>query len=107
MAHPQSNDEAKVTNQTILQGLKARLTQAKSSWADDLYNVLWAYRTTPRIPMGETLFKLMFGIEAIIPLDVGLSMLWIENFDSQQNESQLQAKASHSMLDSFYIGLYM
>ena len=40
MAHPQSNGEAEVTNRTILRGLKARLTQAKSSWADDLYNVL-------------------------------------------------------------------
>ena len=89
VAHPQSNGEAEVTNRIILRGLKARLTQAKSSWTDDLYNLLWAYRTTPRTPTGETPFKLTYGIEAIIPLDVGLPSLRVENFDSQRNEDQL------------------
>ena len=91
VAHPQSNGEAEVTNRTILQGLKARLTQAKSSWADDLYNVLWAYRTTPRTPTGETPFKLTYGAEAVIPLNVELPSLQVENFDPQQNEDQLRA----------------
>ena len=50
VAHPQSNGEAKLTNQTILQGLKARLTQVESSWANDLYNILWAYLTTLLLP---------------------------------------------------------
>ena len=31
--------------------------------------------------MGETPFKLMFGTEAIIYLNIGLPMLQIENFD--------------------------
>ena len=75
MAHPQSNGEAEVTNRTMLQGLKARLTQAKSSWVDDLYNILWAYRTTPGTPTRETPFILMFGTEAIIPLDIRLPIL--------------------------------
>ena len=91
VAHPQSNGEAEVTNRTILQGLKARLTQAKSSWADDLYNVLWAHRTTPRTPTGETPFKLTYGTEAVIPLNVELPSLQVENFDPQQNEDQLRA----------------
>ena len=46
MAHPQLNGEVEVINKTILQGLKDCLTHAKGSWADDLYNILWAYRTT-------------------------------------------------------------
>ena len=74
-----------------MQGLKARLTQAKSSWADDLYNVLWAYRTTPRTPTGETPFKLTYGTEAVIPLNVELPSLQVENFNPQQNEDQLGA----------------
>ena len=39
----------------ILQGIKAHLMQAKGLWVDDLYNILWAYRMTPRIPIGESL----------------------------------------------------
>ena len=51
---------------------------------------MWAYRTT-HIPIGETPFRLTFGIEAIIPLDIRIPMLRIENFDFQQNEVQLRA----------------
>ena len=40
VAHPQSNGEAKATNQTIFHRLKIWLTHAKSSWTDDLYNIL-------------------------------------------------------------------
>ena len=81
IAHPQSNGEVEVTNKTILQGLKACLTQAKSSWTDGLYNNFWTYRLTPRISTRETSFKLTFGTEAVIPLDIGLPTLWTENFD--------------------------
>ena len=52
--------------------------------------MLWAYRTTPCTPTGETPFKLTYGIEAIIPLNVGLSSLRVENFDPKQNEDQLR-----------------
>ena len=64
--------------------------QAKSSWADDFYNILWAYRTTPCIPTRETPFKLTFGTKAIILLDIRLSTLQTENFDPQQNQNQLR-----------------
>ena len=75
VAHPRSNGEAEATNRIILHGLKTRLTHAKSSWAEDLYNILWAYRTTSKTPTRETPFRLAFGTEVVIPLDLGLPAL--------------------------------
>ena len=72
VAHPQANGEAKVTNRTLLQGIKARHEKVKETWVDELYHVLWAYRTTQRLPTGETPFALAFGIEAIIPIELKL-----------------------------------
>ena len=72
IVHLQSNGEAKAINQTILHGLKTHLTYAKSSWEEDLYNILWAYHTTSKMPMGETPFRLAFGTEVVILLDIGL-----------------------------------
>ena len=72
VAHPQVSDEAKVTNRTLLQEIKTRLEKAKETWADELYHVLWAYRTTQRLPTGETLFALAFGTEAVIPIELKL-----------------------------------
>ncbi|MCI89481.1 gypsy retrotransposon integrase-like protein, partial [Trifolium medium] len=33
--------------------------------------VLWAYRTTPHSTTGETPFRLAYGTEAIIPVEIG------------------------------------
>jgi len=38
-------------------------------WSDVLHGVLWAYRTTPRKSMQETLFSLAYGLEAVIPVE--------------------------------------
>ena len=75
----------------ILQGLKARLTQAKGSWIDNLYNVLWAYQTIPCIPMRESPFRLAFETKAMILLDIDLPSLWIEQYDHMGNEAALRA----------------
>ena len=47
-AYAQSNGQAETINKTILNGLKKRLDGVKGRWAEELPNVLWAYRTTPR-----------------------------------------------------------
>ena len=52
-AYPQSNDQAEATNKAIVNWLKRRLEGAKERWVEELPNVLWAYRTTPRRSTGE------------------------------------------------------
>ena len=66
LVHPQSNGQAEATNKAIMNGLKKRLDGAKRKWVEDLLNVLWAYRTTPRRSTGETPFSLTYGAEAVI-----------------------------------------
>ena len=47
--------------------------KGKGVWPDELLGVLWAYKTTVRIPIGETLFKLAYGSEAVIPAKVHMA----------------------------------
>lgn len=68
--NPQSNSQAEKTNKTILKNLKKRLERAKGRWAKELPGVLWAYRITKRESRSETSFSLVYGIEAIIPMEV-------------------------------------
>ena len=72
LAYPQSTGQAKATYKTIVNGLKKRLDGAKGRWAEELPNVLWAYRTTPRRSTGETPFSLTYGVEVVIPTEVNL-----------------------------------
>ena len=63
----------------------------RGSWINDLYNILWAYQTTPHISIGESPFRLTFEIEAMIPLDIGLPSLQIEHHNPMQNKAAHRA----------------
>ncbi|RVW28354.1 hypothetical protein CK203_099752 [Vitis vinifera] len=41
-------------------------------WVEELPGVLWAYRTTPGRPTGNTPFALAYGMDAVIPTEIGL-----------------------------------
>ncbi|XP_016178209.1 uncharacterized protein K02A2.6-like [Arachis ipaensis] len=69
--HPQTNGQVEAANKVVLQGLKKRLDQKKGAWADELASVLWSYCTTQQSSTGETPFQLTYGVEAIIPVEIG------------------------------------
>ncbi|XP_075636856.1 uncharacterized protein LOC142609115 [Castanea sativa] len=78
-----------VTNRTLLKIIKAKLNDAKGTWLEELPNVLWAYRTTTRTPTGETPFRLTYGTEAVIPVEVGTTSIRREMFHEESNDDQL------------------
>ena len=56
-----------------MQGLKKRLDEKKKNWMEELNNVIWAYKTTPRASIGEIPFRLTYGMDAVIPVKIGSS----------------------------------
>ena len=76
-------------NQTLLKIIKAKLDDMKGAWLEELSNVLWAYRTTTRIPTGETPFRLTYGIEAVILVKVGVASIKQEVLCKEDNDDQL------------------
>nr|CAN78424.1 hypothetical protein VITISV_037781 [Vitis vinifera] len=72
--YPQSNGQAEATNKTLVTALKKRLEQAKGKWVEELPGVLWAYRTTPGRPTGNTPFALAYGMDAVIPTEIGAEL---------------------------------
>ena len=70
--YPQSNGQAEASNKTLLTALKKRLDFAKGKWVEELLGVLWAYMTIARKPTGVTLFALTYGMEAVVPTEIGL-----------------------------------
>ena len=72
LRYPQSNGQTEATNKTLLSGLKKRLEKAKGRWIEELPGVLWAYRTTPGQPTGNTPLALAYGVDAVIPTEIGM-----------------------------------
>ena len=60
------------SNKTLLTALKKRLDSAKGKWVDKLPGVHWDYRTTARKPIGISPFAITYGMEAIIPIEIGM-----------------------------------
>ena len=89
--YPQSNGQVESSNKTLLDGIKKRLDEAKGGWVKELPSILWANRTTPRRSTGETHFSLSLacGMEAIIPLEIGLLTMRIEAYNHEQNKERI------------------
>ena len=88
--HLQANGQVEVTNRSLLKLIKTRLEGAKGIWPEELPSILWAYRTTVRIPTGETLFQMAYENEAIVPVEIGLTTLRTATYDDLGNEEQLR-----------------
>jgi transposase InsO family protein len=74
VAHPKSNGQVEKANGLVCAGLKKRLLRplkrAADAWVEELPLVLWSLRTTPNSLTGYTPFFLLFGAEAVLPMDV-------------------------------------
>ncbi|XP_057744690.1 uncharacterized protein LOC130962503 [Arachis stenosperma] len=68
--HPHANGQAEVANKVILQGLKKRLDDSLGSWADKLWLILWSYQTMTQSSTKEMPFRLTYGEQAVIPVEV-------------------------------------
>ena len=65
-----ANGQVEAANKVILEGLKKRRSEAKGAWADEPRSILWSYRTTPHLTIGETPFKLTYGVDTMRPVEV-------------------------------------
>jgi hypothetical protein len=53
---------------------------------------LWAYRVTVRTPTQATPYSLVYGSEAVLPLEVQLPSLWVTVHEEITNDEQIQLR---------------
>ncbi|XP_068483209.1 uncharacterized protein [Phaseolus vulgaris] len=87
--HPQTNGQAEAANKAILNGLKKHLGPAKGNWTEELLEVLRAYRCTPQTTTQETPYSLMYGTEAMIPVEIGEPSIRRQTLDLDLNNESL------------------
>ncbi|XXG41880.1 hypothetical protein AAC387_Pa01g2252 [Persea americana] len=61
-------------------------------WSDKLPEALWAYRTTVRGPTHSTPFSLVYGCEAVVPLEVQISSLRVSLQNKMTQESNIKLR---------------
>ncbi|NAU72121.1 transposase, partial [Klebsiella pneumoniae] len=88
--YPRANGLAEAFNKTLIQILKKTLDNNKREWHEKLAESLWAYRTTYRTPTQSTPFTLVFGAEAVLPLELQLPSLRIAINNEVNTEKNAQ-----------------
>ena len=66
------------------------MEEAKGKWVKELPSVLWTHRTTVRKSTRETPFALAYGVETVIPLEVGIPTTQTTDFAVETNEDNLR-----------------
>ncbi|KAJ4769671.1 hypothetical protein LUZ62_053928 [Rhynchospora pubera] len=73
--NPRANGLAEAFNKTLIRLLRKMVGKNHRDWHEKLQEALWAYRTTYRTPTQATPYSLVFGAEAILPLEVEIPSL--------------------------------
>jgi len=87
--YPQSNGQVEATNKTLVKILKKKLPKRKGGWVEYLPEVMWSYRTTPSSATSETPYSLAFGVEAVIPVEIGSPSYRIQRYNLGFNSEGL------------------
>nr|GEW96214.1 reverse transcriptase domain-containing protein [Tanacetum cinerariifolium] len=88
--HPQSNGIVKRANQSLGEGIKARLGEGNKNWVEELPHVLWAHRTMIKSSHGNTPFLFTYGTEAVIPAEIGMPTYRTAAVDVVHNDEELR-----------------
>jgi transposase InsO family protein len=91
VAHSMTNGQVESANGMILQGLKLRiyndLNKFGKRWMKELPSVVWSLRTTPSQAMGFMPFFLVYGAEAILPMDLEYGSPRTKAYDDRGNQT--------------------
>nr|GEV69922.1 reverse transcriptase domain-containing protein [Tanacetum cinerariifolium] len=68
--HPQTSGQVEVSNRSLKRILERTIGENRASWSDKLDDALWAFRTAFKIPIGCTLYKLVYGKACHLPIEL-------------------------------------
>ena len=72
----------------ILDTLKKRMyrenDKAPRRWLQELPAVIWGLRTQPSRNTGVSPYFIVYGAEAVLPIDIAFRSAWVENFNEDK-----------------------
>ncbi|CAN6678874.1 unnamed protein product [Malus baccata var. baccata] len=89
--YPQSNGQAEANKKILVNIIKRMVIDSPEKWHERLGNTLWAYRTSKRARTGTTPYALTFGQDAVLPMEINVSSVRIQNQFGLHSEEYIEA----------------
>jgi hypothetical protein len=80
--YAQANGQAESSNRTLIKLIKKEIEENPKRWHEVLLEALWVHRISKHSTTKVTPFELVYGQEAVLPVEVNLDALQI----ARQNE---------------------
>jgi hypothetical protein len=85
-----NNGQEESANKVILKAVKRKLERRDKNWAEPLAAILWSYHTTVQSSTGETPFKMVYGTDAMIPVEIDPPSWRRETTTTAENKAALE-----------------
>jgi hypothetical protein len=73
--YPKVNGQVEAINKVLKTMIECMVGENKTSWHLQLFSTFWAYNTTVKTTTGFTPFKLVYGIEVVLPIECEIPSL--------------------------------
>ena len=119
--HPRANGQTEKTNGLLCKIIMKTISKSRTNWDEKLFAALWAYRTAYKVTTGCTPFQLVYGLEAILPIELEMESLRVaiderlgeteshqsrlqdlEKLDETRREALLRTEAIQKRRKSYY-----
>jgi flagellar biosynthesis/type III secretory pathway protein FliH len=91
--YAQANGQVEASNKVLIKIIKKRIEDNPRRWHEKLSEVLWAHRTSRHATTKVTPFELVYGQEAVRPIEVSLQNLRVTG------HAHLSAKEYNELMD--------
>ena len=90
--HPRANGQTEKSNGILCKIITKTLAGNASNWDYELNNALWAYRCTIKTTTKATPFQLVYGLEAMLPIEVELPSLRVAISERLDDQASLRER---------------
>jgi hypothetical protein len=67
--YPQANGQVEAINKVLKTMIQRMVGENKTSWHLQLFSVIWSYCTSVKTKTRFTSFQLVYGVEAVLPIE--------------------------------------